>query len=74
MDPDSIPSAWIGQNVRLELRDVDPQRIGGGSRFDSRTGTLQAVTELGLVIEHATGRQERIRFYPWSAVRSIISL
>ena len=77
MEPDQIPSTWIGHNVRTELRDSSaPQGAAGGSRFDSSTGTLQAINELGVVMQlpRAMGRQETTRFYPWSAVRSITAL
>jgi hypothetical protein len=77
MEPDQIPSAWIGQSVRIELRDASaPQGATGGSRFGSSTGTLQALNELGVVMQlpRAMGRQETTRFYPWSAVRSITAL
>jgi hypothetical protein len=73
MESEQIPNAWVGHNVRIELRDADPLRAGG-SRFDSRTGSLQEINELGIVIELPTGSQETIRFYPWSAVRSITAL
>jgi hypothetical protein len=63
-----IPGEWIGQKGRVELRDPNPAAQGGGADFDSSTGTLRVVNELGLTLDVRTGD---LRFYSWSAVRLI---
>jgi hypothetical protein len=64
-----VDPSWVGQRVRLELRGSLP----GNSGFEERTGTVQDVNDLGVQLEEPVGSADNnlIRFYPWSAVRSM---
>ena len=58
--------AWLGREVRVQLRDPDQR-----GRFEEVRGTLRSVDEFGTEVElrHTTGTTRL--FYPWSAVRSL---
>jgi hypothetical protein len=65
-----IPQEWLGKRVEVDL--VRPGATLTGATY---RGTLNAVTDLGIVASLSTdpqlGSEERERFYPWSAVLSI---
>ena len=65
-----IPQEWVGKRVEVDL--VRPGATLTGATY---RGTLNAVTDLGMVASLSTdvqpGTEERERFYPWSAVLSI---
>ena len=65
-----VPQEWVGKRVEVDL--VRPGATLTGSTYE---GTLNAVTDLGIVASLSTdvqsGSEERERFYPWSAVVSI---
>jgi hypothetical protein len=65
-----IPQEWVGKRVEVDL--VRPGATLTGATYQ---GTLNAVTDLGMVAslstDALTGTEERERFYPWSAVLSI---
>jgi len=68
-------TTWVGQRVRIELRDLAPPRTGlsGEGSFEHRIGTLVDVGELGIELREPIGGggATNVRFYPWSAVRSL---
>jgi len=65
-----IPQEWVGKRVEVDLVRPGATLMGATHR-----GTLNAVTDLGIVASLSTDIQleteERERFYPWSAVLSI---
>ncbi len=65
-----VPQEWVGKRVEVDL--VRPGATLGGTTY---WGTLNAVTDLGIVASLSTDvRQEaqvRERFYPWGAVLSM---
>jgi hypothetical protein len=69
VDSDQAPISWVGEDVRLEIRDaLDPRPgVSSSSPFDTRHGQLVQVNELGVTLETASG----VRFYPWSSVRQL---
>ena len=75
METGGALSSWIGQQVRVELRDVRPpsQAVLGHTPFEHRAGTLRNVDEFGVELEQAVGTSahKRLIFHPWSAVRSV---
>ncbi len=70
MGSDEAPVSWVGQNVTLTIRDaLDPNPgFSRSSPFDTRSGRLANVNELGVTLETASGFQ----FYPWSSVRQLV--
>jgi len=66
---DEAPVSWVGQNVTLTIRDaLDPNpAVSRSSPFDTKSGRLVHVNELGVTLETASG----LRFYPWSSVRQL---
>ena len=66
---DEAPVSWVGQNVTLTIRDaLDPNPgVSRSSPFDTTSGRLVQVNELGVTLEIASG----LRFYPWSSVRQL---
>jgi hypothetical protein len=75
MESGGTLSSWIGQQVRVELRDVRPpgQAVFGQTPFEYRAGALRNVDEFGVELEQSVGTSghTRLIFHPWSAVRSI---
>ena len=69
MGSDEPPVSWVGQNATLTIRDaLDPNSgVSRSSPFDTTSGRLVQVNELGVTIETASG----LRFYPWSSVRQL---
>ena len=65
-----IPQEWLGKRVEVDL--VRPGATLTGATYQ---GTLNAVTDLGIVASLSTDArpetEERERFYPWSAVLSV---
>jgi hypothetical protein len=65
-----VPQEWVGKRVEVDLVRPGPTLMGA-----TYQGTLNAVTDLGIVATLSTddhpGIEERERFYPWSAVLSI---
>ena len=65
-----IPQEWVGKRVEVDL--VRPGTTLMGATYQ---GTLNAVTDLGIVATLSTDDQpepaKRERFYPWSAVLSV---
>jgi hypothetical protein len=65
-----IPQEWVGKRVEIDLVRPGPTLTGA-----TYQGTLNAVTDLGIVASLSTdiqpGTEVRERFYPWSAVLSI---
>ena len=66
---DEAPVSWVGQNVTLTIRDaLDPNPgVSRSSPFDTKSGRLVQVNELGVTLETASG----LRFYPLSSVRHL---
>jgi hypothetical protein len=62
-----VPQEWVGKRVEIDLVRPGPTLMGA-----SYQGTLNAVTDLGIVatlsIDAPPETEERERFYPWSAV------
>jgi hypothetical protein len=65
-----VPQEWVGKRVEVDLVRPGPTLRGG-----TYQGTLNAVTDLGIVASLSTDARsetvERQRFYPWSAVLSV---
>jgi hypothetical protein len=65
-----VPQEWVGKRVEVDLVRPGPTLRGG-----TYQGTLNAVTDLGIVASLNTDArsetEERERFYPWSAVLSV---
>jgi hypothetical protein len=65
-----VPQEWVGKRVEVDLVRPGPTLMGA-----TYQGTLNAVTDLGIVATLSTDAQlvteERERFYPWSAVLSV---
>src|SRR5215212_3529930 len=65
-----VPQEWVGKRVEVDLVRPGPTLRGG-----TYQGTLNAVTDLGIVASLSTDArsetEERERFYPWSAVLSV---
>jgi hypothetical protein len=65
-----VPQEWVGKRVEVDLVRPGPTLMGA-----TYQGTLNAVTDLGIVATLSTdaqpGTEERQRFYPWSAVLSV---
>lgn len=65
-----VPQEWVGKRVEVDLVRPGPTLMGG-----TYQGTLNAVTDLGIVATLSTddrpGTGARERFYPWSAVLAV---
>ena len=65
-----VPQEWVGKRVEVDLVRPGPTLMGA-----TYQGTLNAVTDLGIVATLSTDAraetEERERFYPWSAVLSV---
>ena len=65
-----VPQEWVGKRVEIDLVRPGPTLMGA-----TYQGTLNAVTDLGIVASLSTDTQPatevRARFYPWSAVLSV---
>jgi hypothetical protein len=65
-----VPQEWVGKRVEVDLVRPGPTLMGA-----TYQGTLNAVTDLGIVASLSTDArsetEERERFYPWSAVLSV---
>ncbi|CAN5231163.1 MAG: hypothetical protein M3Q62_08145 [Actinomycetota bacterium] len=65
-----VPQEWVGKRVEVDLVRPGATLMGATYR-----GTLNAVTDLGIVaslsIDDQPGAEKRERFYPWSAVLSV---
>ena len=68
----SVPRAWVGKPVEVELRDVDPE--AGRER---RRGVLTEVDDLGATVEGPSPDEARgtvegglasLTFYPWTSI------
>ena|SRR5215218_9209924 len=66
---DKPPVSWVGQNVRVEIRDaLNPNPgMSRSSPFDTKSGQLVQANELGVTLDTGSG----LRFYPWSSVRQL---
>jgi hypothetical protein len=65
-----VPQEWVGKRVEIDLVRPGPTLMGA-----TYQGMLNAVTDLGIVATLSTDAraetEERVRFYPWSAVLSV---
>ena len=69
VDWEEVPVSWVGQDVRVEIRDaLNPTPgVSSSSPFDVRRGQLMQVNEFGVALDTTSGP----RFYPWSSVRHL---
>ena len=66
---EEVPVSWVGQDVRVEIRDaLNPKpAVASSSPFDVRRGQLMQVNQFGIALDTTSGP----RFYPWSSVRQL---
>ena len=67
------PQEWIGREANVVFQGRTPDRPGraGGPAFDSNSGKLADVNDLGVTLELADGT---MTFIPWTAIRRVTLL
>lgn len=57
---EQIPEAWRGQKVTV-VPHMQSEKLG-------RDGTLQDITERGVVLQELGHDRETVYFYPWTSI------
>ena len=60
--PEEIPEAWVGQEVT----------VYSGQRELPTLGTLESVSEKGIVVRHVQDDIEEVYWYPHSSVTRLL--